>query len=359
MKVAVLGAGNGGCATAFDFALHGHEVTLWAPEEFPGAVPDLIEADNLLESTGDLTGSVRLSYVGHDMDQALARAEYVFAVGPAYATGPFAEAAAPYLRPEQVVVVSPSSCGGALAFAHAAGLSLPAPAPVVAELHTLPYAVRLVGPTTLHVYLKLQHALYLASLPKDAAPDIVSALRDVYPALEPADSVFQTTLQNGNPVIHPAVTLLNAGLLERTEGDFLFYEEGVTPGVGRLIQAVDEERLAIGAALGVQLLSEPEIGVRQGYMREATYDIGYSTAPGFTGIKAQSSLDHRYLDEDVGFSLLFLIELAQRLGVPVPTMDAVVQVASVVRGLDYRAQPHRTLAELGVGDYSAEQLRAL
>jgi hypothetical protein len=39
-------------------------------------------------------------------------------------------------------------------------------------------------------------------------------------------SVFQTTLQNGNPVIHPAVTLTNAALIERTAGDFRFYEDG-------------------------------------------------------------------------------------------------------------------------------------
>ncbi len=359
MKVAVLGAGNGGVATAFDFAQHGHEVSLWSPPEFPGAVPELADAGGVLSSTGDLEGTVRLGYVGDDIGQALDGADYLFAVGPAYATGPFAAAAGSYLRPDQVVVVSPSSCGGALMFAHAAGLSLESPAPVVAELHTLPYAVRLVGPTTLRVYLKLQHALFLASLPRDAAAGIVAELADVYPALEAADSVFQTTLQNGNPVIHPAVTLLNAGLIERTGGNFLFYEEGVTAGVGRLIEAVDRERLAIGDALGVRLLSEPEIGVRQGYMSEATYDVGYSTAPGFRGITAQSSLDHRYLDEDVGFSLLFFIELARRVGVPTPTMDAVVQLASVVRGVDYRAQPHRTLAEIGVGHFTPEQLRAL
>ena len=51
-------------------------------------------------------------------------------------------------------------------------------------------------------------------------------------------------------MIHPAVTLLNAGLIERTGGAFLFYEEGVTESVGRAIEAVDRERLAIADALG-------------------------------------------------------------------------------------------------------------
>jgi opine dehydrogenase len=160
-------------------------------------------------------------------------------------------------------------------------------------------------------------------------------------------------------VIHPAVTLLNAGLLERTGGDFLFYEEGVTEGVGRLIEAVDRERLAIAEALGVPVLSEPEIGMRQGYMTEHNYSTGYSRAPGFLGIKAQSELDHRYLTEDVGWSLILFTDLAARLGVPTPVMDSVIEITSVVLARDLRGEGRRTLETLGLDGLSAEQLAAL
>jgi glycine/D-amino acid oxidase-like deaminating enzyme len=37
MRVAVLGAGNGGCGVAFDWAQHGHQVSLFNFPEFPGA----------------------------------------------------------------------------------------------------------------------------------------------------------------------------------------------------------------------------------------------------------------------------------------------------------------------------------
>ena len=60
----------------------------------------------------------------------------------------------------------------------------------------------------------------------------------------------------------------------------------MTESVGRLIEAVDNERLAIAGALGVTVLSEPAIGAMQGYMLEENYSTGYSTAPGFLGIKA-------------------------------------------------------------------------
>jgi opine dehydrogenase len=44
-------------------------------------------------------------------------------------------------------------------------------------------------------------------------------------------------------------------------------------------------------------------------MTEATYDSGFNTAPGFAGVKAQSSLDYRYFNEDVGYGLVFLQNL--------------------------------------------------
>jgi opine dehydrogenase len=201
--------------------------------------------------------------------------------------------------------------------------------------------------------------VYVAGLPRSGTQRLLSMIQDVYPGAEAADTVFQTTLQNGNPVIHPAVTLLNTALIERTEGGFLFYEEGITEAVGRAIEAVDRERLAIAAALGVPVLSEPELGVLQGYMRQDNYSTGYSTAPGFLGIGAQSKLDHRYLTEDVGYSLVFLADLATRLGVPTPVMDSLITIASVVLARDFRAEGVRTVKTLGLDGLSAEELAAL
>jgi opine dehydrogenase len=171
--------------------------------------------------------------------------------------------------------------------------------------------------------------------------------------------VFQTSLQNGNPVIHPAVTLMNAALLERTGGDFRFYEEGVTRSVGRVMEAVDNERLAIAAAFGVKLLAEPDIGVMQGYMTESNYSTGYSRAPGFRGISAPATIDSRYLTEDVGYSLVFFTDLARRLGVPTPTMDAIIDITSVVLARDLRADGARTMRSLGLDQLSTEQLLGL
>ena len=358
MRVAVLGAGNGGLASAFDFAHHGHEVALFATEEFGTNVVAVEEAGGITAS-GDLEGFAPVRYAGHDAAEALSGAELVLVVGPAYSTEPLAAVAAPHLTEGSAVLICPGSCAGAIAFKRTLGLDLDDDRYLVGETSTLPYAVRITEPGVIKVFLKLTAGLYLAGLPRSATDPLHDLVKEVWPAVEKAESVFQTTLQNGNPVIHPAVTLLNAALLERTGGDFLFYEEGVTEGVGRLIEAVDLERQALAARLGVTILSEPALGVKQGYMLEENYSTGYSTAPGFLGIGAQSELDHRYLTEDVGYSLVFLTDLAARLTVPTPAMDALTSIASIVLARDLRAEGKRTVTTLGLDGLSPEQLAAL
>ncbi len=358
MRVAVLGAGNGGLASAFDFAQHGHEVSLYATPEF-GTNVVAVKAAGGISASGDLKGFAPVRYSGHDAAEAMAGAEIVVLVGPAYGTEPLAAVAGRHLADGMAVLVCPGACAGAIAFKRAAGLELGDTRCVVGETSTLPYAVRVTEPGVVNVFLKLTTGVYLAGLPRAGTDRLYDLVKDVWPAVEKAESVFQTTLQNGKPVIHPAVTLLNAALLERTGGDFLFYEEGVTESVGRLIEAVDEERQAIAAALGVTILSDPALGVRQGYMREENYSTGYSAAPGFEGIGAQSQLDHRYLTEDVGYSLVFLTDLAARLDVPTPVMDALITTASVVLARDFRSEAKRTVITLGLDGLSREQLSAL
>lgn len=355
MKITVLGAGAGGSAVAFDCASHGHEVRLFDFAQFPSNIA-AVASQGGLRADGDISGFGVIAYAGDDIDLALDDAELIYVVGPAYSTEPFGKAVAGKLQPGQTVIVSPSSCGGALAFKQAAGLPLEDESVRVAETSTLHYAVRLTGPGKVRVFLKLKAGNLLAALPNRDTDDILRLIADVYPSMEPARSVLQTSLQNANPIIHPAVTLANAARIESTGGDFLFYEEGVSDSTGRLIEALDNERIAIGAKLGIEILPDPQMGMRQGYMLEDNYGDAYRKAPGFHGIGAQPQLDHRYLNEDVGYGLVFMSRLARQIGVQTPTMDAMIQVTSVLMHRDYADEGLRTPQGLGIGDLSASEL---
>jgi opine dehydrogenase len=358
MNIAVLGSGNGGCAVAFDCAAHGHQVNLFDFERFPENIK-AVQNTGGIHCEGVLEGFQPLASAGHEIEKALDGADIIYAVGPAYSTKPFAQACKPYLKQGQVVIVCPSSCGGSIEFKNGAGLPLREETIVVAETSTLPYAVRLLEPARIRIFNKLKGGLFLAAVPAQNTPDVLEQVRDVYSTMSPAKNILQTSLQNGNPVIHPTITLMNVALIERTKGDFDFYHEGVTPAVGRLIEAVDKERIAIGKKLGVEVIPDPELGVMQGYMLEATYDSGFNTAPGFAGVKAQRSLDYRYFNEDVGYGLVFLQKLGEQIGVATPLMSAVITLASLLMNRDYLGEARRTMETLGLSNLTAKELQNL
>ena len=358
MNIAVLGSGNGGCAVAFDCAAHGHQVSLFDFDQFPETIK-AVQSNGGIHSEGILEGFQPVAYAGHDIEKALNGADIIYAVGPAYSTQPFADACKPFLKKGQTVIVCPSSCGGSVEFKNSAGLDLRNEDIFVAETSTLPYAVRLIEPGKIKIFNKLKGGLFLAAVPAQQTSYVLDKVRDVYPAMSMAKNILQTSLQNGNPVIHPAITLMNVALIERTKGDFDFYHEGVTPAVGRLVEAVDRERIAIGKKLGVEVIPDPELGVIQGYMTEATYDNGFITAPGFAGVKAQTSLDYRYFNEDVGYGLVFIQKLGQQVGVATPVMSAVITLVSLLMRRNYIGEARRTMETLGLSKYTAEELEQL
>ncbi len=313
-----------------------------------------------IRAEGLLEGFAKVRYAGTDIREALNGTKLVMAVGPAYSTKPFAQACSAHLnRMEQTVIICPSSCGGSLEFKNEVGSNTTEKEFLVAETNTLPYAVRVTDPGEIRVFLKLRGGLFLAALPSRNTEKVLNMVKDVYPHILPAENVLQTSLQNGNPVIHPAISLLNVGLIERTGGDFYFYEEGVTTAVGRLVKAVDKERLAIAQKLGVEILPDPELGILQGYQTENNYDTSYQKAPGYKGIKAQSSLDYRYFNEDVGYGLVFMSELGAQIDVPTPNMDSIITIVSTLMQRDYKKGKKRSMETLGLAGKSVEDLKKL
>ena len=358
MKIAVMGSGNGGCTAAADMALLGHEVTIWDFEQFPAQI-EAIAAAGGIKATGAIEGFAELAYAGFDLQRAVEGADVIMTVGPAYSIRNFAEAVKPYLKKGQLVCVCPSSCGGAINFKNALGVPLDDEDFVVGETSTLPYATRIDAPGEVNVFHKLTGGLYFAAVPGRRASEAFSLFNQMYPHSEMGKSLLMTMLQTGNTIIHPSVTLLNAGRIESTGGDFYFYEDGATPAAGKLMHALDDEKLAISDALDIGIVRDIECKLAQGYNAEESYETGYRTAPGFKGIKAQSNLNTRYMNEDVGYGLVFISELGRQIGVPTPVTDAVILIASTVMERDYRKEGALTPASLGIDRMSIAEMREM
>jgi len=301
-----------------------------------------------VRTIGALEGFAPLAYAGHDIDLALDGADLVLVISTANRTRAFGEKCRGCLVAGQVIVVAPGSCMGALEFKHGAGLGLREERIIVAETSTLPYSARMHAPGTVNIRLKVRRGNFLAAAPARLTQRVLERIADVYPEMDQAENVLRTTLENPNPAIHPAIVIANATRIERENGAMLLFEEGATEAVGRMIEAVDSERVALGKALGLTILRDPEVGRDQGWMSEPTYYPGYMISPVYQGIKAPPSLDHRYLNEDVGYGLVFMQDLGNQIGVDTPTIDAVLQITSIMTGRNYVAEGKRTMRSLGL-----------
>jgi opine dehydrogenase len=90
----------------------------------------------------------------------------------------------------------------------------------------------------------------------------------LYPDVVQASNVLETGFMDINAVEHPPQIVCNAGWLEHTKGDYLFYYEGTTPSVGRVIDVLDGERMAVAEV----------VGVRTKPFAQVFHEMGYTTA---------------------------------------------------------------------------------
>ncbi|MBA3413828.1 MAG: NAD/NADP octopine/nopaline dehydrogenase family protein [Chloroflexia bacterium] len=349
-RIAVLGAGNTGVALAAELALAGHEVLLWEQPAFAGAVEPIRRGRELrLEGTAR-TGRAELAGATTDPAEALAWSATLLCSVPSYAHAPILRQILPFLRPGHLLALLPGNLGAlavgrALGAAGVAGIT-------VAESDTAPYVCRKTGPDAAVIWGTVT-GLGVGVWPAAETAPAMARLEPLFPGAVAYGNVLEAGLSALNPVVHPAGVLLNAGRIERSRGEFWFYEEGVTPGVVAAIEAVDGERRALGAALGLGLTPVAEAFARAGF-GPASADL-WAVINGsrmLTALRAPGALDSRWLSEDVPYGLATWSLLGDALGLATPTIDALVTLASAVLATDFRASA-RGLEELGLAGLDA------
>ncbi len=350
----VAGAGNGGLAMAGHLGYMGFEVRLYnRTDEHLNAVRWYGGVD--LE--GEVEGFGPVHTATSSIKTALDGADVVMIVTPSTAHLPLAKAMAPFLRDGQIVVLNPGRTGGALEFREALRSLETGQRPVIVEAQTFIYASRMINRHRGHIF-RVKNGVPVSALPSHITPDALGVLGQAFPQFTAGSNVLATSLENIGAIFHPALTLLNAGWIESTQGNFEYYIQGVSPGVAEVLQRVDDERLAVARALGIRTVSARE-------WLYLTYDSPGDTlceaikaTSGYSGIKAPSTIQHRYVWEDVPMSLVPLASLGQMLGVATPAIDLVIDLAEMMNDADYRSGG-RTVKTLGIDGMSVEQIHKL
>lgn len=350
----VIGAGHGGRAMAAHLALMGFPVTLYNRTPENVSAIKTRNAIQLNSYEGGPHGLAELALVTSDIGEALKEAKIIMVVLPSSAHADIAKKSAPHLQDGQILVLNPGRTGGALEFAKVLRDQGCEADVTIVEAETFIYASRSEGPAESRIF-RIKDAVPLAALPATRTERVLEALQSAYPQFIDGVNVLHTGLNNMGAVFHPALTLLNAGRIESTLGEFQFYIDGVTPAVGRVLEVLDRERVTVASALGIRARTGLE-WLKMAYdTTGADLTEAIHNQPGYRGIMAPRTLRHRYLFEDVPMSLVPMAALGRRYGVSVRGMDSIIRLACFIHRTDYWRRG-RTLDKLGIEQLSVDEV---
>lgn len=349
-KIAILGAGNGGCACGVDLTLRGFNVTLCSVDN-PVHIKPIREVGGI-EYSGKLgEGFVKISTTA-DIGEAINDAYLILVIAPSFLHGKYAQIIGLILKEKMkgvnysfndpkkvlnqpIIMLNGNTTGGSL-YVSSILRRLGIRNPLVCETDILNFACRLQSPTHIKIYHKMNHILF-GCFPSKYSNDVFEKIKIIFPDLVLAENVLQTSLSNLNAILHPPGMILNSGWVEHTSGDFLFYSEGVTNAVARVIESVDKERLKILQRLQLRSETIQEILHRCDFISNVNSSVyeSISSCETIQSIKSPQSLSHRYLTEDIGYGLVPMSYIAKYMSLSTPIMDSLINIACILNDVDY------------------------
>ncbi len=355
-KVAVLGAGSGGFMCAADFGNMGFEVALFSREadRVKGVkAKGSIEVVDIESKPMDMKGTVAL--VTSDIAEAVRGAQVIVNPIPYFACEEYARLVAPYLEEGQTVIYLGKG-GASLTWAKVLRELKIDKKVYLGDTNTLPYGASRMGESRVRLENRTQN-LILGTFPGkdvDAVADVLGQLftKEHGYEIRKGQNAIESILVDYNAITHTPPMICNAARIELAEKPFfLFGKKENTPGVVRLIERIDRERMAIGHALGmVQHTLEEEILMVKWNPNGEDYVLPLYDAihtPFLEVCAGPYTLDTRHLKEDIPYGLVTYSSLGKMLKVPTPVSDAIITMAEVLLETDFRAMG-RTVEAMGI-----------
>jgi opine dehydrogenase len=357
LKIAVLGGGNGSFAAAGDFALQGHNVSLWRRDTAEVAAHRAAGSRITLKDTNG-HHDARLALVTTDIAEAVSDAELILCPAPAFAQQDIARLLAPHLTDGQVVFLPPATFGSMI-FARAVCDAGNRAAVSFAETGTLPWLTRKHGPFEVAITIRAKR-LPVGVFPLKAADHALDVIGRAFPGvIEPCGDALSAALMNAGPIIHPPLIVMNAAPIEHFER-WDIHKEGTQASIRRVTDALDAERIAIRKGFGY---GGPHFPLAHHYATEGEqWMYGRSSHDRLTDSGDWRErivlTEHRYMREDLRLGLSFLTSVGALAGVATPLAKAFLAIGGAICGADFMKEG-RTLTSLGLGDLDREQLQTL
>jgi opine dehydrogenase len=355
-SVAIIGAGIGGVYLAAHLGIAGFKLRL---HDIDDARLVDIRARGGIDVEDEGGGLAAIERVTVGLRPAIEGADIIIVVTGGNAQEGVARSLAPLLRDGQIILLIQGNTGGALIVRRALGEADCQAKVDVAEIDNYPYACRRLAAARIRPIVS-KRWLQIATFPGNRIGEVFPRLSALFPQAVAAPNVIYTGFTNANAMLHVANCVANAARIERGEG-YRFYAEGVTPAVSRLYEAISAECVGVAAALGATVPHLADWFDRVYGVREASLDatcrrLTYDGDGPYQATGTPTSLDHKFIAEDVPTGLVPMSALGVAVAMPTPAIDALIETVRHMTGKDYAAEG-RTIERLGFAGMNAAEMR--
>lgn len=330
MKFCVIGAGNGGRAFAAYLSSKGYPVNLYN-RSFTRIID--IKKKGGVKASGEIKGYYPCNLITQDLELAVRDADVILVVIPASAHKSIAEKIAQYLFRDQIILLNPGRSFGAVEFRRVIeqkGISFPI---FIAETQTLVFTSRQLKKNGVKI-LKIKDMVDFAAFPDKDTFYVYDTLREIFHQLNPVVDYLEMTLNNIGMLLHPTISLLNAGAMD-SGIPFKFYAEGATSRTCEVLENIQTELNKIFEILRIKQIRFCEWANKSYGVKKKSIHKAIKKIKAYENINAPKELITRYFTEDVPTGLVPISSLAKFLGIETPIIDSVINLSSILCGIDF------------------------
>lgn len=348
LRIGIAGAGSIAFGTATMLHLQGHLPMLWSPS---GESTDVLKSEPL-QAKGALEAELTCAVAASAEELARLNDALLIAL-PGYGHKSVFDALAPHIRDGQHVIISSHASLGAVYLMQmlaSRGVS----APITAWGTTIVTGRRQQG-AVMQVNT-VRSRVDLCTVPQEASGDALALCQRLFgDRFQPRDGLLAISLSNLNPQNHLGIALGNITRMER--GEIWSQGQNVTPKIGRLLEQLDLERLAIAHALGLDVKTifqhfHLSFHVPIASISEMNQQMH---AQGNGGIGPDTA-DSRYVTEDVPYGLQLTAVLGRMVEKPATLHEAGIAIFSAMYGRDFSSE-NQILSALELDRFSLNHLQ--
>ena len=338
MKIAILGAGNAGCAVAADLTMKGHEVTLIKTSHSMHDENFAFLENNQGKMTLNEFGEIKSANI-HRVTRDIAEirgAEIVVIYIQTRFHEALIERVVPYLEDDQILLINPGYLSTAYVLKHCSKNI------IIAEAESSFIDGRIMEPGLFRVgFRNVRNPIGI--YPKARREEAIAKLDQMQERFVYLNSVVEAALHNPNMIVHTVGSVMSIPRIEKSHGEFCLYPEAYSrdnPATWRILEALDSEKMDVLEKLGFPRMRyvdackyrnslDDEMDAKEVFLDYAEMD---------TRAKGPTQVDSRYISEDVPQGLVMLEALGKELGVETPIASGLIAIASAALGRDLRAE---------------------